>query len=357
MRIVLMVLAGLVIVMGLATYGPGSIDAMRMVVPPPDPRLDGLFETTRPVTRTEMPELHGAEDLEPGPDGRLYASLADGRIMARDVEGHWTQVADTGGRPLGLSFAPDGTLFVADALRGLLRQTPDGWETWIASARDGGELVFADDLTVLDDGRIILTDASLRHGYGAHLTSFLEGEQTGRILMVTGPDDMSELVGGLGFINGVDHDPLTGLVYINETWTGRIWQLDPDSGDLDILIEGLPGYPDNLEFDAETGLIWTAMPSPRAVDLEALHARPLVKRLVWRWLQLAGLPPLPDTPAMAIAVDTDGQAVFGLTGPSDGAEGTTTALVWQGELWTSGLARDGITVFEAPDATIGDATN
>ena len=117
---------------------------------------------------------------------------------------------------------------------------------------------------------------------------------------------------------------------------------------MSVLIEGLPGYPDNLEFDSATGLIWTAMPSLRSPSLEALHARPFVKRLVWRWLQLAGLPALPDRPAMAIAVDRDGHAVYGLTGPAEAQEGTTTALVWNGELWTAGLERDGITVFAAP---------
>ncbi|WP_323761028.1 SMP-30/gluconolactonase/LRE family protein [Maricaulis sp.] len=349
MRNFVLVIAGLVLAVSFAAYGPGSLDATRLDVTPADPRLEALFEPAASVARTERPDFHGAEDLEPGPDGRLYASLADGRIMARDTGGEWTEIADTGGRPLGLSFGPDGSLFVADALRGLMRLTADGWETWIASAQDGGELVFADDLTVLADGRIILTDASGRHGYGDHLTSFLEGDQTGRILMVTAPGEMSQLVGGLGFINGVDHDPMTGLVYVNETWTGRVWQLNPDTSDLDLLIDGLPGYPDNLEFDTGTGLIWVAMPSPRATDLEALHGRPLVKRLAWRWLQLAGLPPLPDTPAMAIGIDTDGHAVIGLRGPVDGAEGITTATLWQGELWTSGLARDGITVFAAPE--------
>jgi hypothetical protein len=28
---------------------------------------------------------------------------------------------------------------------------------------------------------------------------------------------------------------------------------------LTLLIDGLPGYPDNLEFDEETGLIWIAL--------------------------------------------------------------------------------------------------
>lgn len=350
MRIALIIVAGLAALIALAAWGPGAIDARRFDPPPPDPALEALFETEATPVRQERTDLHGAEDLEAGPDGRLYASLADGRIMARDPDGNWIRMADTGGRPLGLAFAPDGSLFVADALRGLLRRDGDDWEVWLAAAADGGQLVFADDLTVLDDGRIVMTDASLKHGYGDHMTSFFAGDQTGRILLVSGPDDYTELAGGLGFINGVDHDPQTGLVYVNETWAGRIWQLDPDSGEMSVLVEGLPGYPDNLEFDPQSGLIWSALPSPRATDLEALHPRPFVKRLAWRWIQIAGLPPLPERPAMAIAVDTDGRAVYGLRGPAEAgnAEGITTATVWNGELWTAGLDRDGITVFAVP---------
>ena len=351
MRVAIVIADVLTVLLVLAAWGPGALDAEHFDPPPPDPALDRLYETQTPPLRLEREDLHGVEDLEPGPDGRLYASLADGRIMAHATGGDWRMVAETGGRPLGLAFAPDGTLFVADARLGLLRQTEGGWDTWLEASPDG-PVVFPDDLTVLEDGRIVLTDASLRHGYGDHMTSFIEGEQTGRILLVTGSGAYEELATGLGFINGVDHDPETGLVYVNETWAGRIWQLDPDTGETEILIEGLPGYPDNLEFDTQTGLIWSALPSLRATELEALHPRPFVKRLAWRWIQIAGLPELPPRPAMAIAVDTDGQPVHGLRAPEDSGnrEGITTAVVWNGELWTAGLDRDGISVFEAPTA-------
>jgi len=351
MRIGLIILIVLAAITGLAAYGPGSLNAMRFEPPVPDPQLDAAFQRITNPVRTEIPDIHGAEDLEAGPDGRLYASLADGRIMARTSNGNWAEFGNTGGRPLGLSFAPDGSLFVADALRGLLQHTADGWDVWLAAEPDGGPLVFADDLTILEDGRIILTDASLRHAYGHHMTSFMEAEQTGRILSVTAPGMFTELAGGLGFINGVDHDPTTGLVYVNETWAGRIWTLDPDSGALSVLIEGLPGYPDNLEFDARTGLIWAAMPSLRSAELEALHGRPFIKRLLWRWLQIAGLPPLPDRPAMAITVNTNGEVVHGLRGPAEEADGITTAIVWNDELWAAGLERDGVTVFALPVET------
>ncbi len=84
MRWILIVIAGLAGLVSLAAWGPGSWAARRLANTPPGQALQPLFEPVREPLRTERTDLHGAEDLEPGPDGRLYASLADGRIMARD---------------------------------------------------------------------------------------------------------------------------------------------------------------------------------------------------------------------------------------------------------------------------------
>lgn len=356
MKWVLAGLATLVLLIVLAAYGPGALPAMKFEPSPPDPALEAMFDTPVQPSARLADALHGAEDLEPGPDGRLYASLADGRIMAMSPGGAWSAVADTGGRPLGLAFAPDGALFVADARRGLLRLGSEGgFEVWMADRSDGGPLVFTDDLTVLADGSVILTDASKRHGYGAHMDSFFEGDQTGVVYRVTGPDAYETLAEGLAFINGVDHDPETGLVYLNETWAGRIYSLDPASHDLRVLVDGLPGYPDNLQFDEETGLIWVALPSPRSAELDGLHPNPLAKRLAWRWIQLAGLPPLPPTPAMALAVTRQGEPVYALLGPDDRGSGITTVTPWNERLYVSGLERDGVDAYTVPDALIRPA--
>lgn len=345
MRIILLALGALAILIAVLAYGPGSLPAQYFAPPATDPALESRFEIRSAIAATEREDFHGAEDLEPGPDGRLYASLADGRIMARDASGSWSEALRTDGRPLGLAFGPDGSLFIADAELGLLRFAEGELETWIDGTPDG-ELVFTDDLTVLEDGRIILTDASYRHRYGAHIQSFIEADQSGRVILVSGPGEYEVVADGLAFINGVDHDPETGLVYINETWGGRVWRYDPESGEIAIFIEGLPGYPDNLEFDTATGLIWVAMPSLRAADLDALHARPFIKRLSWRWIQLTGLPELPPRPALAAAFDRDGALVHALRGPDEDAEGITTVLPWNGQIFSSGLDRDGITIFD-----------
>lgn len=335
------------IALGLA-YGPGALNAQRLDLTAMDPELDALFADPVEPQRREG-DFFGAEDLEPGPDGRLYASLADGRILSRAPQGDWQDFADTGGRPLGLAFGPDGTLFVADALKGLLRQSGTGWETWLADESEGGPLVFTDDLTVLEDGTVILSDASRRYGYGEYMTSFLEGEQTGILYRVTGPGEYEAIADGFGFVNGVDHDPATGLVYVNETWTGRVHVLDPESGTLSVLIDGLPGYPDNIHFDSDRGLIWVALPSRRSPELEPLHPRPFVKRLAWRWIQLAGLPELPPRPVMAIAITPSGEPAHALLGPDDQDFGITTIVPWQGELWAGGLERTGVETYPLPE--------
>lgn len=347
MRWVFIIIGVVLIALGLAAYGPGSLKATSFAPPPPEDTYLNVVGPPREALRTEVLDFHGAEDLERGPDGRLYASLADGRIMARSLEGSWTQVADTGGRPLGLSFAPDGALFVADALKGLLRLGEDGeFETWMADESEGGELVFTDDLTVLDDGSVILTDASKLYGYGEHMASFFAGDQTGVVYRVTAPDEFEVLAEGLAFINGVDHDPATGLVYLNETWAGQVWSLNTNTGDLALLASGLPGYPDNLEFDVETGLVWVALPSLRAPEQEALHGQPFLKRLLWRWIQIAGLPPLPDRPVLALALSPGGDPVTGVIGPN--GAGITTAIPYEGELWVAGLERDGVEAYTLP---------
>jgi strictosidine synthase len=351
MRTVIIIVAVLAVALGLLAYGPGALSPQHFDPPAPDPALDALFTDPAEPVRREAGDLYGPEDLEVGPDGRLYASLADGRIMVREGPDIWTEFANTSGRPLGLAFAPDGALFVADALRGLLRHGEDGgFEVWMADESEGGVLVFTDDLTVLEDGSIILTDASRRWGYGEYMNSFIEGEQTGIVYRITAPNEYEALAEGFSFINGVDHDPETGLVYLNETWAGRIWVLDPDTAVVDVLVDGLPGYPDNLEFDPDTDLIWVALPSRRAADLESLHPLPFVKRLLWRWIQVAGLPPLPPRPVMGLAVTQQGEPVYALYGPDDAPFGVTTVVPFEGDVWVAGLERDGIDAYPLPEA-------
>ncbi|MEJ2217582.1 MAG: SMP-30/gluconolactonase/LRE family protein [Gemmatimonadota bacterium] len=329
----------------LLAYGPGSLDAWRFDPAPPSPVLDSLFVNPADATITE-PGLRGAEDLEPGPDGRLYASLADGRIMARSPNGSWEEFARSGGRPLGMAFSPDGTLFVADALEGLLRLESDSDWTVLAEAGDPPALRFPDDVTVGADGTIYLTDASERYGYGDVGRSFWEGEQTGRLLAFP-PDGSRRVVAeGLAFANGVAVDRRSGFVYVAETWAAAVHVYDPASGDWRVLIDGLPGYPDNVHWDGEAGLLWIAMPARRIPLAESLHRRPFLKRLAWRAAGIVRDAELEPSPVMALAVDASGKPVRALYGVSNQPAGITIAVPWEEQVWVAGVDRQGIEAFE-----------
>ena len=73
------------------------------------------------ITICKMPSK-GPEDVLPLLDGKFVTGLDDGRIIliAEDFE-NYSELVNTGGRPLGLEICPRGELIICDAERGLLR--------------------------------------------------------------------------------------------------------------------------------------------------------------------------------------------------------------------------------------------
>ena len=73
----------------------------------------------------ELVDLPAAgEDVAVDGAGRVVVGVSDGRILRIDQAGEISEVANTGGRPLGIEIAPDGTLIVCDFRRGLLHVDP-----------------------------------------------------------------------------------------------------------------------------------------------------------------------------------------------------------------------------------------
>jgi rubrerythrin len=80
-----------------------------------------------------------------GPDGRLYTTVASGRVLVMQPDGQQRAVfAETGGRVLGFDFDRQDRLVAADAMRGLLRIEPDGQVRVLADAVDGDPIRYAD---------------------------------------------------------------------------------------------------------------------------------------------------------------------------------------------------------------------
>ena len=114
----------------------------------------------RPVS--VAPEI-GPEHIAFGPDGRLYTGVLSGSILRMNPDGTGVEtVANTGGRPLGMTFDSDGRLVVADAMKGLLRVGPDGSIEVLADRVGAEPIIYADAVVAAADGRVFFTDATRR---------------------------------------------------------------------------------------------------------------------------------------------------------------------------------------------------
>lgn len=245
------------------------------------------------LERLSLGDLHGAEDVALDAEGRIYAATLEGWIVRLQPDGSDPQPwAETGGRPLGIDFAPDGRLIVADAYRGLLAISPAGAVTVLAEAADGIPIRYADDVDVAADGRVFFSDASTKFGaarwggtYPASLLDLMEHGPNGRFL-VWDPDTRraTTLIDGLSFANGVAVSPDQSFVLVNETGEYRVlryWLEGPRAGEWEPLVEELPGFPDNVSTGLD-GRFWVALVSPRNALLDVMAGRPFVRKVVQR---------------------------------------------------------------------------
>jgi sugar lactone lactonase YvrE len=285
--------------------------------------------------------------------GRLYTGLEDGRIIRITGGDTIDTVADTGGRPLGVAFSRAGRLagrlIVADARRGLLAVDVagdgDGGGVEILSTEAGGvRFGFTDHLDVASDGIIYFTDASSAYGYGDHLHDLLEARPHGRFLAydpATG--ETAVLMDGLHFANGVALAAGEDFVLVNETYRYRIhryWLKGPRRGSSEILIENLPGFPDNLA-RASNGNFWVCLFTVRNPMMDRLHPHPLLKRL------LAKLPrfvwPGPKPYGLIVEIDPTGGYVRSLHDPTgETLKEITGAVEHDGHLYLGSLHGDRI---------------
>ena len=119
-KVALVVLAALVLYLG---FAPVPIDPVAWT-PPLSAGFTGDFSPGFDLARLESvrPELVGPEAIAFDAQGRVVTGLLDGRIVRLGADDVPTTLVDTGGRPLGLVYAPktQRTLVQAGAVLGVL---------------------------------------------------------------------------------------------------------------------------------------------------------------------------------------------------------------------------------------------
>jgi ribose transport system permease protein len=236
----------------------------------------------RDVTLIGLGKIESPEDVILDRDDNLYAGSRHGdviRFLAPDYE-RMEVYAHIGGQPLGLAFDREDNLHVCVGGMGLYRVTPgrkvervtdETNRSW-TSINDDSRLRLADDLDIADDGRIFFSEATVRYEMHEWPVDGLEARGNGRIVCFDPRDGSTRTVlRGLRFPNGIAIASDGQSILFAETWgccIKRYWFDGPKAGQVQMVIDNLPGYPDNINL-ASDGHYWLALVGMRcpAYDL------------------------------------------------------------------------------------------
>ncbi|MEM6743211.1 MAG: SMP-30/gluconolactonase/LRE family protein [Pseudomonadota bacterium] len=241
----------------------------------------------RDVSLIGLGRIEAPEDVILDKDDHLYAGSRHGDIMrffAPDYE-RMEVYAHIGGQPLGMAFDRDDNLYCCIGGMGLYRITPDRvvekatdeTNRSLTSVNDDSRLRLADDLDIADDGRIFFSEATTRYEMHEWPIDGLEGRGNGRIICYDPKTDATRTVlSGLKFPNGICIAPDGQSIFFAETWgccIKRYWFDGPKTGQVEIVIGNLPGYPDNINL-ASDGNYWLAMVGIRTPALDLAWEMP-----------------------------------------------------------------------------------
>ncbi|MHB8718966.1 MAG: SMP-30/gluconolactonase/LRE family protein [Candidatus Dormibacteria bacterium] len=332
---------------------PTSLAPVRWTPPkPPHRGRAGDGPIPFPPARRIPVGGRGPEDVVAGRDGELYTGVDDGRILRVDPgSGEVRTVGTTGGRTLGLEVARDGSLICCDR-RGLLRLDPrSGTVTTLVGEVDGSPLIFCSNAAEGPDGSIYFTESSHRFDLTQYRADLLEHGGSGRLFVRRPDGSVTTLLGGLDFANGVALTRDGTALLLAETGSYRLsrYQLSGSrAGSLDVVIDNLGGFPDNISVDSD-GLCWVAMAAPRNHLLDLLGPRaPWMRRVVWRIP--SRLQPQASRTAWVMAVDEQGRIVHDLRSSACGYHFVTGAVRAGDHVFLASLEEDALLEVRLPTA-------
>ncbi|KAF5829857.1 strictosidine synthase [Dunaliella salina] len=249
-------------------------------------------------------------------------------------------------RPLGFMKDAHGNVIVCDTNQGLVSLEPDGRVVLLASRVSASSPIdpdsyiqFANNLDISQsaEGTIFFTDsvqlpAAVEHAPGERpyfepmstvMDTLVTGSKTGRLLAFYPQNGtVHVLAKGFWFANGVALSGDESFVAVAETAGFRIhrfWLKGPKAGTMDILIERLPGFVDNMVRAAD-GSFWVALPAPRTMQAYLLKSK--ILRALLRYvspIQLRAAPwgaimkVSPDGEVLRFLMDTKGSRVSSIT--------------------------------------------
>lgn len=194
-------------------------------------------------------------------DGNLYmVDIPYGRILRMSPKGEFDVAAEYDGWPNGIAIHKDGSIFIADYRRGILRCDPKTGrvEDFLTHNQSEG-FKGVNDLTFSRDGDLYFTDQGQT---GIH-------DPTGRVYRHGADGRLDGLISNGPSPNGIVLDPQDKVMYVAMTRANCMWHCPLKGGGISkagvfAVLPGIHG-PDGLAMD-------------EAGNLSAAHARP---GIVW----------------------------------------------------------------------------
>jgi ribose transport system permease protein len=266
-------------------------------LPPPPPTeigKGGPFEQNdklRDVSSIGLGRIEAPEDVILDRNDVLYAGSRHGdiiRFFPPDYE-RMEVFAHIGGQPLGMAFDREDNLYVCIGGMGLYRIKADGTVEKVTdetnrsmySVNDDSRLRLADDLDITDDGLIFFSEATVRYEMDEWPVDGLEARGNGRIICYdTKTGTTRTALRGLKFPNGVAVASDGQSILFAETFgcsIKRYWFAGPKKGAVEIVMDNLPGYPDNINL-ASDGNYWLALVGMRSPSLDLAWKMPGFRR-------------------------------------------------------------------------------
>jgi len=323
-------------------FAPVPIDPESWDVPE-NKGYSGVFAANDKLSNLERIDL----SKSPGPEdvtalnGFIYATSQTGDITKIDPQSGDVEIlANTGGVPLGIE-ASGGTLYIADAYKGLFALTTDGALSLLTDRVDDTPILYADDLDIAPEGIIYFSDASTKFGaenigstMDASLLEIMESVGTGRVLAYNLLDKTTSVVkDGLVFPNGVAIHP-DGDILVNETGRYRVLKINPKTGASVEFIGNLPGFPDNIN-PGPDGTFLLGIISPRSDWLDQNASKPSMRKLAMRLP--ASLRPQAEDYVHIVQLDQNGQVLQSLQDPKGAYHHATGAIVHDGYIYVTSL--------------------
>ncbi|CAI5443317.1 unnamed protein product [Caenorhabditis angaria] len=257
----------------------------------PPPTLENVLAENRLLEKAE----HILENQIVGPESfvvekdAIYATIYDAKVI-KIVNGKIVsqvsyserakffrdcgnfEAEDTCGRPLGIRKLSENSqkFVVADAYLGVFvvdfsdEQNPTTSQILDSKKPiEGFAPKFLNDLDVLNEDEIILSDSSTKYPRKQFMPLILEQNPNGRIIhLKISTKTAKVLISGLYFPNGVQLTSDKQSILFSECSMARIKKLDLKSKNVEMFVKNLPGMPDNIR-KTERNTYWVGLAAIR----------------------------------------------------------------------------------------------